>query len=66
MRTEISLCLKGQVVATTFQYSHSLYSGRTEYRVQTLSGLACLSHTASDIEKALAINSSTVRAIQYS
>jgi hypothetical protein len=39
--------------------------GRAEYLVQTLSGLASLSQTASDIEKTLAINPSTVLAMQY-
>ncbi len=39
--------------------------GRTEYLVQTLSGLACLSQTSSDMEKTLAINFSIVCAIQY-
>ena len=38
--------------------------GSTEYRVQTLNGLACLSQTLSDIEKTFAINSSIVCAIK--
>ncbi|GAI21610.1 unnamed protein product, partial [marine sediment metagenome] len=34
--------------------------GSTEYLVQTLNGLACLSQTSSDIEKTLAITFSIV------
>ena len=55
----------GGVIESSNMIALNVDIGRTEYRVQTLSGLACLSHTVSDIEKALARNSSTVLVIQY-